>query len=363
VSPPSITVVMDRNALWPPNHKMVTCCATVTATDDCDTEPDVALVSVTSDESDNNTVGDIDGADVGIDDRCFDLRSERMGGDNGRCYTIVYSATDASSNVAYDTVEVRVPHDQSAAAVSSSGFSADGTRLNAGATSFALVVPGSAALDVRRIDTASLFVGNTAGVIKTNHTRMVDINDDQKADLAVFFDATHAENVTAPNGVDGNEMDAKGGNDGPVGMHFTLDDGTGYLVRNIYALGAPVAMPSVTGKKTDTPEQQRITSKTGPAAPSTDARITALKSIQPNPFNPQTTVHFSLATSERVRISIYDVTGALVRQLVDETMPSGQHQARWDGKSDRGRGVTSGVYFVRMMAGSYSEVRKIVMLK
>jgi len=44
-------------------------------------------------------------------------------------------------------------------------------------------------------------------------------------------------------------------------------------------------------------------------------------------------------------------------------MSSGQHEARWDGKSDRGTGVTSGVYFVRMMAGSYSEVRKIVMLK
>jgi flagellar hook assembly protein FlgD len=64
-----------------------------------------------------------------------------------------------------------------------------------------------------------------------------------------------------------------------------------------------------------------------------------------------------------VRISVYDVTGALVRQLVDEKMPAGQHQARWDGKADRGTSVTSGVYFVRMMAGSYREVRKIVMLK
>src|SRR6185295_10050973 len=49
---------------------------------------------------------------VGTDDRCFNLRSERTGGDNGRTYTIVYSATDASGNVALDTVEVHVPHDQ-----------------------------------------------------------------------------------------------------------------------------------------------------------------------------------------------------------------------------------------------------------
>jgi flagellar hook assembly protein FlgD len=52
-----------------------------------------------------------------------------------------------------------------------------------------------------------------------------------------------------------------------------------------------------------------------------------------------------------------------VRQLVDETMPSGQHGARWDGRSDRGTRVTSGVYFVRMTAGSYREVRKILMLE
>jgi subtilisin family serine protease len=370
VTPPSITVVMDRNALWPPNHKMVPCCASITASDNLDADPDVALVSVVSNEpgnarGDGNTVGDIDGADVGTDDRCFDLRSERMGGENGRCYTIVYSATDASSNVAYDTVEVHVPHDQSAAAICSSGFTADGTSLNAGAATLALFVTGSATLEVRRIDKTNLYVGNTAGVIKANDTRVVDINNDQKADLAVFFDAAHAENGTARDGVDAaTELDAKTIKDGPVGVHFTLDDGTDYLVRNIYALGAPVAMPSVTGKKTFTPEQQGTTPKTDAAAAApTEARITALTSIQPNPFNPQTTVHFSLANSERVRISIYDVTGALVRQLVDETMRSGQHQARWDGRSDRGTGVTSGVYFVRMMAGAYREVRKIVMLK
>jgi len=365
-TPPSIAVVMDRDALWPPNHKMVPCCASITASDGCDTAVDVVLVSVVSDEPDNtkgngNTVGDIDGAAVGTDDRCFDLRSERLGGESGRSYTIVYSATDASSNVAYDTVEVHVSHDQSAVAIGSSGFTADGTALSAAASSFALFVPGSASLDVRRIDTTTLFVGNTAGVIKAKDTRIVDINNDQKADLAVFFDASHAQKGTAVDDVDAG-LDAKTIHDGPVGMHFTLDDGTGYLVRNIYALGAPVAMPSASGKKTVTPEQQS-TPKTGPSAAPSVARITELTSIHPNPFNPQTTVHFSLANSVRVRISIYDVTGALVRQLVDEPMSSGQHEARWDGKSERGTGVTSGVYFVRMMAGSYSEVRKIVMLK
>lgn len=378
-TPPSLTVVMDRNALWPPNHKMVTSCASITATDNCDADPAVALVSVVSNEPDNargsgGTERDIDGADVGTDDRCFDLRSERMGGEIGRCYTIVYSATDASSNVAYDTVEVHVPHAQPAAAIGSDGFTADGTSLNAGATTIALFVTGSATLDVRRIDTTNLSVGNTAGVITVTDTRTLDINNDQQADLAVFFDATNAENLTAESltaldvgdaatgMIHDRKPDAKAINDGPVGLHFTLDDGTDYLVRDIFALGAPVAMPSVAGKKTVTPDPPEITLLNAATAP-TEARITTLKSIQPNPFKPQTKVHFSLATSEHVRISIYDVTGALVRQLVDQTMPAGQHQARWDGKSDLGTGATSGIYFVSLVAGSYTDVRKIVMLK
>ncbi|HEX7878587.1 MAG TPA: FlgD immunoglobulin-like domain containing protein, partial [Candidatus Eisenbacteria bacterium] len=96
------------------------------------------------------------------------------------------------------------------------------------------------------------------------------------------------------------------------------------------------------------------------AAHPIDARVTALTTVQTSPFTPQTMVHFSLATSEHVRISIYDVTGSLVRKFVDDTMPAGRHQARWDGTSDRGTGVPSGIYFVRMMTGSYREVRKIV---
>ena len=65
----------------------------------------------------------------------------------------------------------------------------------------------------------------------------------------------------------------------------------------------------------------------------------------------------------RVSVAIYDVKGALVRTFVDETMTAGDHSARWDGMDRAGRTAASGIYFVRMVAGSYNEVRKIVMLK
>jgi subtilisin family serine protease len=368
ITPPEIDVVLDRDVLWPPNHKMVEICAEITATDNCDPDPEVALVSVESDEPDNdkgdgNTTGDIDGADTGTEDECFSLRSERQGGQDGRTYTIIYSATDNSNNVAYDTVYVDVPHDQGASAFSSSGFNFDGSSLLPNTTKFAVFIPGASGFEVRRIDPANIYIGNTAGVVKAYETRQVEINNDQFTDLAVMFNAEDGMNMDAIDGMQSvttidDGLEAGVINDGPIGLHFSMLDGKNYLVGNVYGLGAPVPMPDVTGKKTVTPEQETLAPIETPTS-----KVTRLSSVSPNPFNPQTTVHFSLASATRVRIAIYDVTGSLVRRLVDESMPAGDHQARWDGRNDAGNGATSGIYFVRMIAGSYTEVRKIVMLK
>lgn len=115
-TPPEISVVLDHDLLWPPNHKFVTVCAEVTVADNA--EPEFALVSITSNEStngrgDGHTKEDIRGASFGTPDLCFDLRAERSGNGDGRIYEIVYTASDGSGNAVYDTVEVRVPHDMS----------------------------------------------------------------------------------------------------------------------------------------------------------------------------------------------------------------------------------------------------------
>ena len=70
----------------------------------------------------------------------------------------------------------------------------------------------------------------------------------------------------------------------------------------------------------------------------------------PNPFNPTTTIRFQLAAAARVELSVFDVRGALVERLVQDTRAAGQHTVTWSGLDDRGREVASGVYLVRLRA-------------
>lgn len=95
----------------------------------------------------------------------------------------------------------------------------------------------------------------------------------------------------------------------------------------------------------------------------TPAKATRLAQNVPNPFNPSTTIRFSLATRERATIAVYDAGGRLVRVLVDETRAAGDHDVQWDGRDAGGASVSSGVYFYRLAAGGVVESKKMVLLK
>jgi hypothetical protein len=83
----------------------------------------------------------------------------------------------------------------------------------------------------------------------------------------------------------------------------------------------------------------------------------------PNPFNPQTTIRFELPSASRVVLSIYNVGGQLVRTLVDRSYGPGRHSVVWDGTTASGNTASSGVYFYRLSAGSFTDVKKMVLLK
>jgi len=84
----------------------------------------------------------------------------------------------------------------------------------------------------------------------------------------------------------------------------------------------------------------------------------------PNPFNPQTTIEFTLKDLAPVSVKIYNVRGQLVRTLVDETRAPGiTHTVTWDGQNNSGQQVSSGVYFYKLVTKSFTQTKKMVLLK
>ena len=85
----------------------------------------------------------------------------------------------------------------------------------------------------------------------------------------------------------------------------------------------------------------------------------------PNPFNPSTTISYSVPEGEAplVSLKIYDLSGRVVRTLVNGIREAGAYSVVWDGTDSFGRSVSSGVYFYRLKAGSFMQTRKMVLLK
>jgi flagellar hook assembly protein FlgD len=83
----------------------------------------------------------------------------------------------------------------------------------------------------------------------------------------------------------------------------------------------------------------------------------------PNPFNPVTTIYYELPAAQHVRMQIYDVTGRLVRTLVDEAIAAGPHTVVWQGRDDHGARVASGVYFVAYRTQEKTLREKLTLVK
>jgi hypothetical protein len=83
----------------------------------------------------------------------------------------------------------------------------------------------------------------------------------------------------------------------------------------------------------------------------------------PNPFNPTTDIRYDVAEAVHVTIRIFNVLGQVVTTLTDQQMQPGSYLARWNGKDRQGLAVNSGVYFYKMEAGRFSEVKKLMLMR
>jgi hypothetical protein len=89
----------------------------------------------------------------------------------------------------------------------------------------------------------------------------------------------------------------------------------------------------------------------------------ALNQNYPNPFNPSTTIEFALPQRETVRLDVFDILGRQVSTLVNAEMSAGTWRVVWNGKDANGSPVATGMYIYRIQAGSFSMVKKMLMIK
>ncbi len=83
----------------------------------------------------------------------------------------------------------------------------------------------------------------------------------------------------------------------------------------------------------------------------------------PNPFNPETEIAYLLPEETWVSIKVYNISGQLVKTLVDEVVPAGKHTVRWNGTGESGNTVATGVYFYRMETEKFQRTAKMILVK
>ena len=137
--------------------------------------------------------------------------------------------------------------------------------------------------------------------------------------------------------------------DAPKGeyfIEFNVSDGCGMTTASITLIdSAMVSTGVVSNEKGELPDHF------------------ALGQNYPNPFNPVTIVEFDIPRRSAVRLDVYNVLGQHIRTLVDEVLAAQRYSVEWDGTSDAGVKVATGIYFYRMVTPEYQQTRKMVLIK
>ena len=128
------------------------------------------------------------------------------------------------------------------------------------------------------------------------------------------------------------------------------------LVYNDFSSGKPLVM-----SVNPTLEGGVISLKGNPAL--AIPKVFALAQNYPNPFNPSTEMAYDLPTPGNVRFEIFNILGQNVKTLVDEYQDAGTYKVTWNGDDNTGSSVASGVYFYRVSAGEFKDIKKMVLMK
>ncbi len=88
-----------------------------------------------------------------------------------------------------------------------------------------------------------------------------------------------------------------------------------------------------------------------------------LEQNYPNPFNPKTIIKFQIPNSSDLKLIIFDILGREVKSLVNELQDAGYKEVIWDGNDKNGLSVSSGVYFYKIEAGTFTDIKKMVLIR
>jgi PKD repeat protein len=83
----------------------------------------------------------------------------------------------------------------------------------------------------------------------------------------------------------------------------------------------------------------------------------------PNPFNPQTTIKYGLLRQSHVKVTIFDILGHKIKELVNDAQNKGHHQVIWDGKNNFGQVVSTGIYYYKLESENYNSMKKMLFIK
>ncbi len=89
----------------------------------------------------------------------------------------------------------------------------------------------------------------------------------------------------------------------------------------------------------------------------------SLSQNYPNPFNPTTKIEFTIPEKSLTKISIFNVKGRLVKELLNQKMQTGKHSITWNGTDSNGTKVSSGICFYKFQTEEFSQTKKMVLLK
>jgi hypothetical protein len=102
---------------------------------------------------------------------------------------------------------------------------------------------------------------------------------------------------------------------------------------------------------------------TTPDTPPIIPTVTELMNAFPNPFNPMTTIPYSIKEAGTVRIDIYNIRGQLINSEIQSHNAAGYYRVTWNGKDMNGNAVSSGIYYYRMSSGKFTSSKKVILMK